>query len=394
VSTLVDPIGALAKPAKGVAFLEPTYKTCIVRSSDHAADAVGSTARNDYSRRQAFNADSTKYLVYGVDGGVWYQHNAANYAKIGPLPGLGGDAEPQWHPTNPDLLYYVPVNGVGMTLSELSVSTGMSRVVGNFGARLRARWPTAAAAWTKSEGSPSKDGRYWCFMVDAVNPSSGVWSGLGIFTWDKQTDAIIAMIDVGSGGRPDNVSMSPSGNHCLVNNDLGAVVYTRNLTDPRVLLKRSEHSDIGIDANGDDVFISIDYAANGGPVYMANLRTGERTTLIPQTYISGTATAVHISAKSFNKPGWMLLSTYADYASYGTAGRQWLHKKVMAVELKANPKIYNIAFTRAVENGYWTEPHATVNRDFTRVMFNSNWGVNSATDVDAYMVQLPPGALK
>ncbi|PKM14875.1 MAG: hypothetical protein CVV12_11635, partial [Gammaproteobacteria bacterium HGW-Gammaproteobacteria-2] len=40
-------------------------------------------------------------------------------------------------------------------------------------------------------------------------------------------------------------------------------------------------------------------------------------------------------------------------------------------------------------NGYWTEPHASVNRDFSRVFFTSNWGSGSDTDVDAYMVRLP-----
>ena len=64
------------------------------------------------------------------------------------------------------------------------------------------------------------------------------------------------------------------------------------------------------------------------------------------------------------------------------------------VQLKASPKIYNLAFHRAVENGYWTEPHATVNRDFTKVLFNSNWGVNSDTNIDAYMIELPANVLQ
>ena len=64
------------------------------------------------------------------------------------------------------------------------------------------------------------------------------------------------------------------------------------------------------------------------------------------------------------------------------------------MQLKASPKVYNLAFHRAVENGYWTEPLATVNRDFTKVLFNSNWGVNSDTDVDAYMIELPAGAVQ
>ena len=52
--------------------------------------------------------------------------------------------------------------------------------------------------------------------------------------------------------------------------------------------------------------------------------------------------------------------------------------------------IIHLAHHQSRANGYWTEPHAGVNRGFTRVLFTSNWGSTSAQDVDAYMVQLPP----
>jgi hypothetical protein len=166
------------------------------------------------------------------------------------------------------------------------------------------------------------------------------------------------------------------------------VAYTPDFSTDRKLLDKSEHSDLAIDANGDDAYVSVDYQSDKGDLFMVNLRTGERTALLP-TYIDGSATALHVSGKSFNYPGWVVVSTYADYG-----GTQWLHKKILAVQLKASPKVYNLAFTRAVENGYWTEPHATVNRDFTKVLFNSNWGVNSDTDVDAYMIELPAGTVQ
>ena len=59
------------------------------------------------------------------------------------------------------------------------------------------------------------------------------------------------------------------------------------------------------------------------------------------------------------------------------------------MELKADPTIVNLAHTHVVSNGYWSEPHASVNRDFTRVIFNSNWDTGSDLDVDAYIVVLP-----
>lgn len=376
----------LAKPAKGVAFSEPNYNTCMVRATDHVADGVNGFTRNDYSRRQAFNADSTRYLAYSLNG-AWHVYDANTYARIKALPGLAGDAEAQWHPTNPDLLYYLPTNGVGMKLNELTVSSGSTRVVGDFATRLRARWPSANFAWTKSEGSPSANGRYWCFMVD--NASFGT---LGVFTWDRDTDTILGTLNT-NGERPDHVSMSPSGNYCVVSGDgaRGTVAYTRDFSQQRLLLNKSEHSDLAIDANGDDVYVSVDYQSSAGDIFMLNLRTGVRTALFPN-YVAGSATALHVSGKAFNKPGWVLLSTYAETLS--SSGVQWLHRKIFAVKLEANPTIYNIAFHRSIYNGYWTEPHASVNRDFTKILFSSNWQVNDAENVDAYMVEIPAAALR
>ena len=65
----------------------------------------------------------------------------------------------------------------------------------------------------------------------------------------------------------------------------------------------------------------------------------------------------------------------------------------MAVQLAANPKIYNLAHHRSYVGDYWAEPQASVSRDFSRVIFNSDWG-KSGTDIDAYMIALPPSLVK
>lgn len=372
-----DPIPVLAKPARGAPFTDPTYRTCVVRATDHAADGLRGFARNDYSRRQAFNADGSRFLAYALDGS-WHLYDAKSRAHLGGLPGLDGDAEPQWHPSNADILYYLPNNG-GLVVNELTVSARRSRIVGDFRGRLP--WPSAAHVWTRSEGSPSADARYWAFMAEDKD-----FEELGFFVWDRDQDAIVGTY--ATSRRPDHISMSPSGNHVVVSGD-DVVAFDRNLRNPRTIHAKSEHSDIALDASGDDVYVSVDYDSNDGSVFMTNLRTGARTTLFP-TYLERTATAMHFSGKAFAKPGWVLVSTYAEYGG----ARQWLHRKVFAVSLTANPAIYTLAHHHAVANGYWTEPHATVARDFTRVLFNSNWDVNSDTDVDAYMIEVPPGALR
>jgi hypothetical protein len=366
----------VAKPVKGKPFADPIYKTCIVRLTDHANEPPVGFARNDYARRQAFNADNSRILIYS-ENGHWHLYDAVTYAWIKQLAGPAGDAEPQWHPTNPDLMYYLPTNG-GMVVNELNVETNRLRVVASFVNRLP--WKTAAHVWTKSEGSPSANGRYWGFMVDDVN-----WASLGAFTWDMQTDTILGTMNF-NGRRPDNVSMSPTGKYILISWLDGTWSYTRDFSGRTRVNALVEHADVALDANGDDAYVAVDYKT--GWVFTVNLRTGVRTNLF-ECYPNRTATAFHFSGKAYLRPGWVLVSTYADY----NGARQWLHRKVYAVELKTNPRIYHLAHHHSVPNGYWTEPHASVNRDFTRISFSSNWDINSKSDIDTYMIELPTGAI-
>ena len=379
---------ALGKPNKGSVFQEPAFKTCAVRVTDHAADGLDTFAREDYSRRQAFNADSTLVLIYALNGS-WHVYNATTFAHVKQLAGPAGDAEPQWDATDPDVLYYLPTNG-GMVVNKLQVSTNATSVIGNFTGRLP--WAGAARLWTKSEGSASADSRYWAFMVETNG-----FAPLGIIVWDRTRDQIVSTR--ANNIRPDHLSMSASGNYVVVSWNDGVVAFTRDLLTRIPLNVLGEHSDIALDANGDDLYVSVDYQATDGTVYMINLRTGVRTDLFP-TYLNDGATALHISGKAFRKPGWVVVSTYAEYNNNpAVTAREWLHAKVMAVELKANPKVYHLAHHRAVDDNdpifgsYFAEPQASVNRDFTKIIYNSNWGVGTGLNIDAYMVELPAGLI-
>jgi hypothetical protein len=372
-----------AKPPRGKPFADATLKTCVVRVTDHAADNVPGFARNDYSRRQAFNADDSRIVVAARDG-TWSSYDPRSNKNLGRLEGIGGDAEPQWHPTNPKLLYYFPGFGLGMQIRELDVTTNKSRVVADLAARIKAVWPTATAAWTKSEGSPSRDARYWGLMVDDAQ-----WKGLGMLTYDLTKDQIIATYDYAKNGRvrPDHVSMTPSGTWITASWDDGVYAFTRDFKTSTKLHHKGEHSDLAIAGNGDDLFVSIDYEKSGGPLFMTNVRTGARTDLFA-TYIDHSATAIHFSGRAFARPGWVLVSTYA-----ASGPAQWLHGKVMAVELKEHPRVIELAANHVVYDEYFTEPHASVNRDFTRVVFDSNWDIKTQTDVDTYLIELPKALL-
>ena len=372
------------KPVKGAVFFDELYNTCMVRATDHANEPPVDFARNDYSRRQAFNADSSRFVTISHNG-YWHLYDGVTLEYLNVLSGPGGDAEIQWHPTDPNLLFYLPNSG-GMVIYQYDIRDDNSTIVGDFGRDDRdvpLPWPTAARVWTKSEGSPSADGRYWGFQVETSD-----FEPLGLMVWDRQTDEILGTWDFAEHGvgRPDHVSMSPSGEYIVPSwdgNAYGTTAFSRDFTQQVKLHHKSEHSDLALLPNGHDAYVSVDYQSNAGDVFMVEIQTGQKTVLFP-TYLDGTATALHVSGKAFNRPGWVLMSTYS-----AQPATHWLHKKLFAVELKADPTIVNLAHTHVVSNGYWSEPHASVNRDFTRVIFNSNWDTGSDLDVDAYIVVLP-----
>jgi hypothetical protein len=113
--------------------------------------------------------------------------------------------------------------------------------------------------------------------------------------------------------------------------------------------------------------------------------------------VNSSATAMHISGTSKHKPGYVLISFYGCTENYGSSpcsySRQWFNNKVIAVSLKANPTIYNLAHIHYQDAGYFSEPQATVNADFTKILFASTWESSRETDVHDYLLSLPIDAL-
>jgi len=375
----------LAKPKKGKVFADPAYGTCIVRVTDAANEPTPTFARVDYARRQLFNADDSLLLIYAINGS-WHVYDVRTQQYVKKLRGIGGDAEPYWHAKDPNRLLFLPNNG-GMKMFELNVSSNERRLIVDFtqpdamGARIRDLWPEAARIWTRSEGSPSSNGRYWAFQVETDD-----FRMLGMFTYDMESKAIIGTYTTKI--RPDHVTMSPTGLYVFVawgekSPEGGPTVFTRDLRRRWALHVPLGHNDIALDDNGDDVIVSVDHTH--GFVFMLRLKDRLMTRLY-SVWINNTTMAMHFSAKAYNKPGWVLVSTF------GKGRTEWPHQKVFALQLKKNPTIVHLMHHRGAVTTYFAQPQASVNRDFTRVVLNSNWGEPGDANVDTYMAEIPQDA--
>ena len=405
------------KPAKGNHFIDTDFNTCIVRVTDHAKDSstIANRVVPDYSRRQLFNSDQSHVMLLASDG-FWHLYDAITYSHIRRVSLNGDSVELQWHPTNPNLLYRMPYNGglqiflhdvsdaTDGTVSIAADLTNVKSINGYPGfTSVKQVWPNAARFLTAEEGSPSADARYWALM----GVSEDFNTSFGIIVYDMQTDSIVGIYDYatdgGGIGGPNNVSMSPSGSHVValwnppacdgqngrptgsgtLNNPCGTMSFNRDFTKGVGLAFNGEHGDTATDINGRDVYVGIEYQDRGA-IEIIDLDTGNLITDIEtQVWVGG---AVHISGRAYNKPGWVVIS------HYNNAGNTWYNEEIFMAKLDVNPVIVRLAKHRSNPADYWAQPHATISRDATKVIWGSNWG-SPVLDLDTYMITLPPVAL-
>jgi hypothetical protein len=395
---LVSKPGVKATSLSNPSYIDPVYGTRIYRITAATDFPDATLVRHDYSRRQAFNADNSRFIATASNGN-WLLYDANTFQMLprtggnGALRGPAGDCEMIWHPTDPKKLWYM--SGNGLIWYEKDVETDQDTVLVDFTGRLP--WSQATTVWTKSEGTSSADGRYWAFMAttyDSVNQTNTIY---GLFTWDRQQDKIIGTYDAANfgGAFPDHISIAPSGKYAVPSwayiPTLGTRAFPLDFSSSIQLHTQSEHSDLAIGPNGEDYYVLTDY--DSGKIRAVDIATGASFDLMALYPASGESYAAHISGKAYDRPGWVLISTYADAADYGSTAPaptlRPMYRKIMLVELKPGGRQLNVAHTRTADNygGYWGEPQATINRDGSRIIFASNF--NDGNPPDDYMIGLP-----
>ncbi len=387
---------ALPEPGARAPFRDPVFHTCQVRLTDRAADlAPGDTSaglKNEYSRIQAFNADDSAMLIRGT-AATWYLYDAATLEPVRKL-GFEGPVEPRWDAADPSLLHLID----GTRLVSYDIKTDEQRVVHDFAADLPGQ--RLAAVWTRGEGSPSLDGRYWGLMAEDDN-----WLPIAFLVYDRVADRVVSQRDMrgvpGIEQDIDHVGISPLGTYFVAAFDhycergevgsdarpCGLMVYDRELKNGRNRRRIIGHYDLALDSAAREVIVYQDIDTD--EIAMLSLATGERTPLWPIDFGHG-AVGLHFSGQASGRPGWALVSTHDDT----TDSHTWMDDQVFAVELKAGGRVVRLAHTRSLvnpemEHDYWAEPQATVNRRFTRVLFTTNWGRSGTDHVETMLIDLP-----
>jgi hypothetical protein len=385
-----------AEPAPRASYRDPAFGRCVTRVTDRATDVdAGDPSRglkDEYSRVQAWNADESLFLLRGL-AGTTYVWDASTLRKVRKLPDVVA-TEPRWDATDPRVLWA----NDGTRLLRVDATTGEVTTRRDFANAVPGR--TLTYAWTRWEGSPSADGTTFGLMAE-----DEAYEVVAFLVYDLAADRVVATRDVSAfpaARATDNVSISLSGRFFLAGcepcaagtlgsdaSPCGLMVYDRDLRNGRGLIRAVGHGDAAFDASGREVFVYQDNDTD--EIAYVDLETGARTALFPIDF-SRTPIGLHFSGRSVRRPGWAVVSTH----DATRTSEAWMDDSVFLVELKPGGGAVRLAHTRALvdpaqEHDYWAEPHATANRDLTKVLFTSNWGRSGTEEVDTYLVTLPPG---
>lgn len=387
----IYPNGDAEEPPPREPFYDSVFGSCLARLTDRTADlSPFDSSTSLYAPGagvQAFNANSTRILVQS-SGGYWYVYNAETLLPVLQLPTVGAH-EVFWDPVEPFLLYFLR----GTSLLRYGLHNGEEQLVHDFSADF-ANAPLERISALGGSGHAA-DGRHWGLAgLDA----SG--NAIGLLIYNLAQNQVTAHLELPDPQAIQGLRISASGAYLVASFGMtcpeiqangetplcGLLAFDRQLTAPRLVTAAPGSFDTALDATRQEVVVYHDQAANSISTF--NLNNGEQQALLLLD-ASTLALDLKISGRASSKPGWALASVYS---MLGPGETSWLDGTILVFELKSNGMIARLAMNNSIyaaeDRAGWIHPGASPNPDFTRVVFNSNWG--SATgEVEAYIIALP-----
>ena len=383
-----------SKPKLNIPFSDPKFGTTVTRISDAVKSKINGIIP-DYSKRQAWNADETKMLLRTGDGEVMLcDGNTYDYIKT--LQGVAGE-DIFWHTSNPEIIYY----SADSILYSYNISSDELTTIHVF---TDYTW-----ANTRGEGNMSSDGRYYAVVGQKYNYKTGEVIFKDLLVYDMQTNSVVSKKSLPKDSLTgfDWVSISPLGNYVVVDyadeetgRYHGVEVYDRNF---KLIWQKplgAGHSDMGLEANGDEILVMdiYDAAKNITTFKKFRLSDGQTTDLLSISPLFDQ----HISLRNTKDTGWCLISTFDYTGRLKDDSLSWLpfEDEVFKLKLDGSGEVKRLAHhhsrrfsptTPDSDNSvYWAEPHATTSRKGDRIIFASNWrqNISKQNGIDVYLIDL------
>jgi hypothetical protein len=364
-------------PAAGSTYLDPTFGTAIRRLSDARStpdDAAGGTITfimNEYSTPSVYDDDDS-YLLLGHQSYFAVYGRDGRYIKDAPFE-MNASTEPRWSRRDPHVVYFKS----GNALKRYDVVTGQVAVVHTFSEYARVTG--------RGESDICFDGDHFVLVGDDheifVYEISSDGKGPVLETHGRGFDSVYISAD-------DEVTVTwlAAGRGRLE----GIELFDRNMGFLRQVARAGGHMDMSRDVNGDAVLV---WANGGDPepvcgngIVKIRLRDAHQTCLLTLDE----SLAAHVSA---GDRGWAVVSTYAPADPRPDGPWPPYANEIVRLALDGS-RVERLAHHRSrPSNDYNWQPKATLNRDGTRIVYGSNFGL-SLTDgypaqySDAYLIEL------
>jgi len=368
-------------PATGSSYSDPSFNTSTMRvsnatgSSDMAGGGTLTHIIPEYSTMSPFNSDTSRLLLQHFSYFALYDSNG-NFIKDLPFE-INASSEPRWSRNNPNIFYFIN----GNRFKRHDISSGVSTVLHAFSEYSRISG--------HGESDISFDGDHFVLAGDRNE----------IFVYTLSSNRKGPVLDVPGTGGFDNLQITPN-NNVLVgwlqagpNRFNGYELFDQNMNFIRQAATVLGHSDVARDINGNDVLLWANAAEPNAPsncqngIVKINLVNGQRTCLI--TFVWSLAS--HISVADMRD--WFIISTYAYNDPGPESSWPMFTNEILQVKLDGTEVRRLAHHGSQALNNYYYQPHASVSRDGSRLVFASNQGLSSTqgfpTDyADTYLLSL------
>ena len=398
-SHAVRPEPALAKPARGASYIDPTFGTKITRLTDAKADGAAGYVCY-YSKLDPFNADESKILFYRHSVGWWllYDLKTKTYARVPQVFNPQTDPQPRWHPTDPNRIRFFSANKI----VELDLLNNLV---------------TTLSIFDGYEFITNHDEGNWSLDGNRIAICGRKWPWFGglseFFVYDLTQEKIISPKVTATGHNVDWVSISPLGRYfvTLTEGDqkidtpppfqwFGLDIYRAQDMQimPLALYWYTDHADLGLDTNEHEIYVT-DNAEDDFPdglrhMEKYDLETGDKTDLLGMDW----SLTRYVSCRNFGGPkGWALITTEAKPE---LCGKDVPFKdEIFLLKLDGSQQVRRLAHHRSSRysrcdysvNNYWAQANAAISRNGHYVLFTSNWRELGAPE-DVYLLELSADA--
>jgi hypothetical protein len=379
----------ITQPSAGNNCMDPVFKTHIKRITN-ASNSGMDGIFPDYSKREAWNADESLLMLRSGNGAV-HIYNGSLYQFIKTVPDIDGVQDIYWHPKDPKTIYYILDN----VFYSMNVETLATKALHTF-----SKYTYIS---TRAEGNMSNDGHYI-----ALCGYDADFKPIDFFVYDIFSNSIHSSMSVsGKVSDFDWISVSPLGHYVLVDyaTDINTPYNGIEVYDDQFKLVWRKplgagHSDCGLDEDSSEVLIMDVYDANDNITYINkySLFNGTETRLLAVSPDFD----LHESCRSMSRPGWVYVSTFDYVGRLKDDSTSWMpfEDEIFAVKMDGKgdvqryahhySKRYSTSTPDSDNSIYFAEPHATVNKTGTRILFGSNWRKNISQNksVDTYLIEL------